>query len=78
LVTATDFIYVSSNKQQLLHIANVLNSLTLSTLKIEKTISSKPSVLKTPAPHYISEDGILHSDRCENLKSYTTLTGWAL
>jgi hypothetical protein len=27
---------------------------------------------------YIPEDGILHSHRRENLKSYTVLTGWAL
>jgi hypothetical protein len=27
---------------------------------------------------YNPEDGILHSHRCENLKSYIALTGWAL
>jgi hypothetical protein len=27
---------------------------------------------------YIPEDGILHSHRRENLKSYIALTGWAL
>jgi hypothetical protein len=27
---------------------------------------------------YIPEDGILHRHRCENLKSYIALTGWAL
>jgi hypothetical protein len=27
---------------------------------------------------YISEDGIPHSHRRENLKSYVTLTGWTL
>jgi hypothetical protein len=27
---------------------------------------------------YIPEDGILHSHRRENLKSYTALTGWDL
>jgi hypothetical protein len=27
---------------------------------------------------YIPEDGILHSDRRENLKSYIALTGWTL
>jgi hypothetical protein len=26
----------------------------------------------------IPEDGILHSDRRENLKSYIALTGWGL
>jgi hypothetical protein len=27
---------------------------------------------------YIPEDEILHNDRCENLRSYITLTGWTL
>jgi hypothetical protein len=27
---------------------------------------------------YIPEDGILHSHRSENLRSYIALTGWAL
>jgi hypothetical protein len=27
---------------------------------------------------YIPEDGILHSHRRENLKSYKALTGWTL
>jgi hypothetical protein len=27
---------------------------------------------------YIQEDGILHSHRHENLKSYKALTGWSL
>jgi hypothetical protein len=27
---------------------------------------------------YIPEDGILHSQRRENLKSYIALTGWAV
>jgi hypothetical protein len=27
---------------------------------------------------YIPDDGILHSDRCETLKSYIALTGWTL
>jgi hypothetical protein len=27
---------------------------------------------------YIPEEGILHIHRLENLKSYITLTGWAL
>jgi hypothetical protein len=26
----------------------------------------------------ISEDGILHSHRCENIKSFISLTGWVL
>jgi hypothetical protein len=36
------------------------------------------SPVKYELGSYIPEDGILHSHRRENLKSYTTLTGWAL
>jgi hypothetical protein len=36
------------------------------------------SPVKYELGFYISEDGILHSHRRENLKSYIALTGWAL
>jgi hypothetical protein len=36
------------------------------------------SPVKYELGFYIPEDGILHSDRRENLKSYTALTVWAL
>jgi hypothetical protein len=35
-------------------------------------------VLTIVTRHNIPEDGILHSHRRENLKSYIALTGWAL
>jgi hypothetical protein len=36
------------------------------------------SSLKYELGFFIPEDGILHSDRRENLKSYMALTGWNL
>jgi hypothetical protein len=33
---------------------------------------------RTGARRHIPEDDILHSHRCENLKSYIALTGWTL
>jgi hypothetical protein len=40
--------------------------------------SSKMSILTTATQRHILEDGILHSHRRENLKSYTALIGWTL
>jgi hypothetical protein len=36
------------------------------------------SPVKYELSFYVSEDVILHSDRCENLKFYMALTGWTL
>jgi hypothetical protein len=36
------------------------------------------SPVKYELDSYILEEGILHSHRRENLKSYIALTGWAL
>jgi hypothetical protein len=36
------------------------------------------SPVKYELGFYIPEDGILHTHRSENLKSYIALTGWAL
>jgi hypothetical protein len=41
-----------------------------STLKMEATRSSETSVHTRSTRRHIPEDGILHSHRCENLKSY--------
>jgi hypothetical protein len=41
-----------------------------STLKMEATRSSETSVYNIPTGRHIPEDGILHSHRHENLKSY--------
>jgi hypothetical protein len=40
--------------------------------------SSETSVLTRETLRDIPEDGILHSLRRENLKSYIALTGWTL
>jgi hypothetical protein len=50
----------------------------LSTLKTEETYSSETSVIARATKLHIPEDGILHSHRHENIKSYIALTGWAL
>jgi hypothetical protein len=38
---------------------------------------SETSVFTRATRHHIPEEGILHSHRRENLKSYIALTGWA-
>jgi hypothetical protein len=48
------------------------------TLMMEVIRSSETSVLSRVTQRNILEDGILHSQRRENLKSYIALTGWAL
>jgi hypothetical protein len=47
-------------------------------LKMEVVCSSETSVLTRATLRNIPEDGLLHSHRHENLKSYIALTGWAL
>jgi hypothetical protein len=44
-----------------------------STLKMEAIRSSETSVHRSSIQRHIPEDGILHSHRCENLKSYRDL-----
>jgi hypothetical protein len=64
---------------QLLVTADVVTmSLILSTLIMEAIRSSETSVLTRATQRHIPEDGILHSHRLENLKSYIALTVWAL
>jgi hypothetical protein len=59
--------------------ANVApSSLILFTLMMEAILFSETSVLTRVTQRHISEDDVLHSRRCENLKSYIALTGWAL
>jgi hypothetical protein len=58
--------------------ANVPNLQILDTLIIEVIHSLKVSDLIRATWYDIPEDGILHSHRRENLKSYIALTGWTL
>jgi hypothetical protein len=48
------------------------------TLMMEATYFSETSVLTRETQRNISEEGVLHSHRRENLKSYKELTGWIL
>jgi hypothetical protein len=48
------------------------------TLMMRAVRSSETSVLTRVTRRNIPEDGIFHSHRLENLKSYIALTGWAL
>jgi hypothetical protein len=45
---------------------------------MEAIVSFETSVLTRATRSIIPEDGIPHSHRRENLKSYIALTGWAL
>jgi hypothetical protein len=48
------------------------------TLMIKALRSSEASVITRDTRRNISENGILHGRRSENLKSYITLTGWGV
>jgi hypothetical protein len=50
----------------------------LVTLMTEALSSSETSVLTRATRCNIPEGGILHSQHCEDLKSYISVTGWAL
>jgi hypothetical protein len=45
---------------------------------MEKARSSEGSFLTRVAKRHITENGILHSRRCENLQSSLELTCWAM
>jgi hypothetical protein len=64
---------------RLLVTANIVpSSLILITLMMEGLRSFETSALAAATLHQIPEDGILHSHRRGNLKSYIALTGWTL
>jgi hypothetical protein len=55
------------------HSSQILFTLTMNAISFSET----PVLTRTTKRH-ITEDGILHSHRHENLKSYIALAGWAL
>jgi hypothetical protein len=69
----------TNSSQRVLVIANVVRSSPiLVTLMMEALRSSETAVLTSAAWRNIPDNGILHSHRRGNLKSYITLTGWNL
>jgi hypothetical protein len=55
-------------------LASVASAPNLVTLMMEAIISSETSVLTRATERHILEGGILHSHRCENLKSCTIIS----
>jgi hypothetical protein len=69
----------TSSVRRLLRTANVVScSPNLVNVIMEALRSSETSVLTRATRRNIPEDGILPSQRRENLTSYIALTGWAL
>jgi hypothetical protein len=65
--------------RQLLITANIVPSSPIRVILMMQVLgSSETSVLTKVILRNIPEDGILHSHRCEILKSYITLIGWAV
>jgi hypothetical protein len=58
--------------------SNAVPSSPILTLMMEAIRSYEMSVLTRATRRNVTEDGFLHSHRRENIKSYITLTGWAL
>jgi hypothetical protein len=74
----TDISVLPSVRELLVTANFVPSSLIIVTLMMEALRSSEKLFLTRATRRNIPEDGILHSNRRENLKSYIALTGWAL
>jgi hypothetical protein len=72
------FVFLRSMRRLLVTAHVVPSSPILATLMMEALGSSETSVLTRATRRNIPDDGILHSHRRENLKSYVALTGWTL
>jgi hypothetical protein len=77
-VTSTRLVFLRSVRRLLVTASVDPSSPILVTLMNEAPSSSETSVLTRATRRNIPEDTILHSHRCENLKSYIALTGWSL
>jgi hypothetical protein len=71
-------IFLRSVRRLLVTASVVPSSPILVTLMMEALSSSETSVPARATRRKIPEDGILHSHRRENLKSYIALTGWTV
>jgi hypothetical protein len=75
----TEYFVFLRSVRRLLVTANVVPSAPiLVTLMMEALNSSERSILTTATRCNIREDGILHSRRREDFKSYIALAGWTL
>jgi hypothetical protein len=73
-----ELVFISSVLQLLVTAKAISSSLILLTLMMEAIRSSETLVITRATRCQISEHGILHSHRHKRLKSYISLTGWAL
>jgi hypothetical protein len=69
---------VSSQRASVASYGCVPSSPNLVTLMMEAPSCSETSVLTRATRRNIPDDGILHSHRRENVKSYIALTGWTV
>jgi hypothetical protein len=72
------FVCLRSVRRLLVTAKVVPSSMILVTLRMDALRFSETSLLTRATKRNITEDGIIHSHRRENLKMYIALTGWSL